>query len=251
MPIRLKENDENDNVKNEEQLREEAAREELGLGTYESTSRYPQDSDLEGLHTYKSNPVTIKKVEGISRDKRNLVYKIIGIILVLLIFYGLYKGAMYMTSFGGRDITEDLALSEESLAGLYNITFQDNNELASKVPQYSGGKVSVRSGGGLNVIYIDGKQVGISTTSRSYKFYGVAVNQPEKDAEEDMTYDEDDVMVVLNDLMGGNSNSYYHYNKKNNDCLVITVSGQTSRVVSMTYFTDYKKISHNLSTSDD
>ena len=246
MPIQLKANDNNDNEKNEEQLREEQ-----GLDAYESTSKYSQDSDMDGRNTYQSNPVTIKKEKRINSGNRSVVYKVIGIILVLLIFYGLYRGAMYMTSSGGRDITEDLTMSEESLASAYNITFQDNSELVSKVPQYSGGKVSVRSGGGLNVIYIDGKQVGISTTSRSYKFYGVAINQPGKDAEEDMTYDEDDSMVVLNDLMGGNSNSYYYYNKKNNDCLVITVSGQTNRVVSMTYFTDYKKITRNLSISSD
>ena len=53
-------------------------------------------------------------------------------------------------------------------------------------------------------------------------------------------------MCVLNDMAGGNSTAYYYYNMSENDCFVLIVNEQSNRVVAMTYFNNYSKITETL-----
>ena len=58
-------------------------------------------------------------------------------------------------------------------------------------------------------------------------------------------------MIVINDIMDGESDTYYYYNKKNNDCLVLVVNNRSNRIADMTYYTNYRKMTEQLSTTDD
>jgi hypothetical protein len=101
------------------------------------------------------------------------------------------------------------------------------------------------------VVYLNGKQIGVNTDSRKYRFYGIGINDPEQTAMKKTTYVYDDSMVVLTDMLGGKSKTYFYYNKKNKDCLALTISDSTNRVVNMTYYTDYKKSTATLSAIDE
>ena len=50
-------------------------------------------------------------------------------------------------------------------------------------------------------------------------------------------------------IVGGTSKALDKVTR--NDCLALTVSDATNRVVNMTYYTNYKKITENLSTSSE
>ncbi len=186
-----------------------------------------------------------------SRKKYSIASKVIGIILILGVLFAFYKGISYVVGSSGEDITDKLTLSEEELAKEYDMTFEDNEKIAKMIPHNSYGKLTARSANELDVVYIDGKQVGVHTNGRKYRFFGIGVNDPEYKAIKEMTYQYDSSYMVLNDMAREKSNVYYYYNKKNNDCLVTVVSESTNRIVSLTYYTNFKKISESLSGVDD
>ena len=86
---------------------------------------------------------------------------------------------------------------------------------------------------------------------RLYRFFDIGINDPKYTAESETTYNYESSFVVANELIGGNSETNYYFNRKNNDCLVLVVNKGTNRVVDMTYYTDYKKISENLSSTEE
>ena len=208
---------------------------------------------INDLPTYTARPVMNTDsigMAGKSAKTRKVAYRIAAIVAVLLALLVCFYGARYMISSGGKDFTDSLRMTEDELAAEYKITFTDNANRPKAIPQYSNGKVSVRTGKGLHVVYIDGKQVGINTDSRDYRFYGVGINDAQVSIEKKLKYEYDNCMVILNDMMEGNSTAYFYYNRANNDCLVLTCSESTNRVVSMTYFTDFNKVSAGLSMGD-
>ena len=190
-------------------------------------------------------------VGGKASKNRTAVYRIVAILFAALVVFGFYKIAVHFTGSGGKDITEYLTKTEDEIAKDFNISFSDNTDRVRAIPQYSGGTVTVKSGDDLHIVYINNKQVGVNTDSRQYRFFNVGINDAEQTAIKKMTYKYDNSMVVMNDLLGGNSETIFYYNKKNNDCLALTVSDATNRVVNMTYYTNYKKITENLSTSSE
>ena len=214
--------------------------------------QYDDPGDINDLPPYTA-PIRPEatKVARSSAETRSIIYKVVGVIIVLAVIFALYKGINYMTGSSGKDISDELTKTEEEISKDLKITFADDNGSVGKVPQYSRGKVTVRSGKELSVVYINGKQVGLNTDSRKYRFFGVGINDPKQSVTKKMTYMYDDTMVILNDLLGGKSTTYFYYNKKNNDCFAVTVNDGSNRVVLLTYFTDYKKISANLTSTSD
>ena len=201
------------------------------------------------LPTYRDMGAVKAASSGVGHHKtaRGIIYKVIGLLVLAALGFGIYLVVKYVVGSGGQDISNYLTYTEVELADHLNLTFEDHNERASKIQQYSGGTVTVRSSGELEVIYINGEQVGVATDGRDYRFFGVGVNEPEKDMDGLLTFKYDYVFHVINDLMGGNSQSYYYCDTANNRCLVLTVSDKTHRVVYMTFFTDLALISKELS----
>ena len=203
---------------------------------------------INDLPAYTAPPVMNDGGAGVmsGSERRSLIYKIIGGIILLIVAVLIYKGAFYMTGSGGKDITAELTKTEDEISGDLKIKFEDNDARVSAVPQYTYGKVTVRSGKGLHVVYCNDEQVGVNSDSRNYRFFDVGINEPWKQAVGSMSYKYDDCIVVANDFIEGNSDTYYYFNEKNNDVLILTVNKNSARVVNMTYFTDYKKMTEKL-----
>ena len=203
---------------------------------------------INDLPTYTGPTQMSDKSTGLNsgRQKRKIISTIIGLLVVGLICFGVYKGAHYLTGSGGKDITEQLSLSEEEMAQVLDIKFEDDENRVKGIQQYSKGKVTVRSGDDLNIVYINGKQQGVDTLSRKYRFFDVGINDPEQDAHKNMTFQYDGCMSILSEMTGGSSDTYYYYSDTNGDCFVIVVNKNTNRVVDMTYYYDYKKVTESL-----
>lgn len=203
---------------------------------------------INDLPTYTGPTYVPTEGAGVSNQKtRAIIYRIVGLILLIVVSIVVVKGVQYYVGSGGKDITNELVLSDSQIAADLHISFEEDEEKAKSLIQYSNGTPSVKSGKGLSIIYIDGIQVGVNTSSRGYIFYGISINQAEKDALKSMNYQYDDSMVVITDDVSPVSDNYIYYNKKANDCLVLAVNKQSNRIVDMTYYTDFAKITEQLS----
>ncbi|GEM_PF-2619946 len=258
MALQLKHDDGPEKPENE--LKNELKKEnDFNAGIDSGERKYAFDDEPGGnAGPDLSNLPPIKHVGGIGSSdvkvidpNRKLIHKIIGFIVLLLVLGGLFFGIKRFLYSSGEDITKYLSLSEKEIGSKLKITFEQNDEKAPKIQQYSGGKVTVRSGKGLDIVYIDGKQVGVSTSSQDYKFFDIGIKDPQKDVEKKMTFKSDGVFVVANDLMGGSSTSYFYYDAARKNCFVVTVNGQSNRVANMSYFTDFDTVTRRLSFEDE
>ena len=228
--------------KTEEQIEKERQEEERLAKYGDHTDELRRD-----LPTYVDMAAAGTASKKVASSKIGILYKIIGLLLIAGLGFGAYKVVMYLVGSGGQDITSYLNYKESELADYLKLEFKDAPERVKKIQQYSGGTVTVRSAEGLEVIYINGEQVGVATDGRDYRFFDVGINDPEKDALEKMTFKYDSSFNVMNDLMGGSSKSYYYCDTAKNTCFVMTVSDKSNRVVYMSYFTDMKLITKDLS----
>ena len=203
---------------------------------------------INDLPAYTAPPVINSGRSGAvsGAQRRSIIYKIIGIILVAVLCFFVYKGVSYMTGSGGKDITDELTKSEDEISKDLKITFEDNPARVKSISHFCAGEITVRSGKELHLVYYKDEQIGVNSNSRKYRFFGVGINDAEKTALKNMTYQYDDAFVFSGDLTGGSSDTYYYYNKKNNDCLVLTINKNSARVANMTYFTDFKKATATL-----
>ncbi len=222
----------------EKERQEEERIEKYGDHTDELRRDLPVFVDMAATGT------TSRKV---SNSRRGIIYKIIGLLILAAALFGVYKGIMYLLSSSGEDISQYLGYKESELADFLKLEFKDAPERVKKIQQYSGGTVTVRAADELEVIYINGEQVGVATDGRDYRFFGVGINDSEKDALEKMTFKYDYSFNVMNDLVGGHSKSFYYCDTAKNTCLVLTVNDSSARVAYMTYYTDFNLISKDLS----
>ena len=193
--------------------------------------------------------VSVNTGKSFAKSQKHLgiVYKIIGVLLLALLVFGAIKFTQHFVGSGGDDISQYLDKKEAEISAALGIQFEQHDEMAKGIQQYSGGKVTVREGDDLQIVYVDGRQVGVCTSGRGYRFFGIGINEAKTDIAKDMTYKSDETFVVMNDLMGGRSTSTYYANRANNTCFVITVNDDSGRVVYLSYFTDMALITKNLS----
>ena len=221
------------------------------------TDELKQDfSDLEGTPAFNENRVALEPTKSIStgiNDQRTKVVRIIVAVIILSLFIGgVVYGVNYFLGAGGKDITIYLNMTEDEIADGLNIEFYDNTELPAKIPVYvDKNRVTAKSGGDLDLIFINGEKVGVRTDSRKYKFYNVSINESEQNALDTMTYKYDSSFVVLNDMAKGTSKDYFYYRKKEGDCLVLTVNDNSNRVVCLAYYNNYRLISKDLGPVDE
>lgn len=146
----------------------------------------------------------------------------------------------------GKDITGLLRSNEAAISAELGVTFTDNSSWVGRIHQYSKGVVRVKAAEDIGIVYIDGKQIGVHIESKAYTMFGVQIGDGEKNAYDNMQFKFDSFLSVLNDMAEGKTTTYYYYNEAQNDCLALTINDTTSRIVGMTYFTDYKKIIETL-----
>lgn len=179
-----------------------------------------------------------------------ILYRVTGIAIAVIVVFFCYKGILYVTRSGGAEMSWVIFKSEYSMSQDLGTLFVENDSLIEDIPIYADGRISVKTGNELNLIYFNGQKVGVNTSSRDYKFYGVSINQPEVKAVKEMTYDYEETTQVVQDIGNGVSNSYIYYNRTRGDALILVVNKGSNRVASMTYYTDLKPIASKLPESD-
>lgn len=144
------------------------------------------------------------------------------------------------------DVTECIGLDANGVANELDIDMKPDANMAKQIHHYSQGTVTVEGNGEVGVIYIDGVYAGLHVDVKGYSLFGVAIGDPEYDAVEALSFDYDDSMVVLDDLMSGNSSTVYYYNLQKNNCVALITNGNTNRIVAITYFSNYAKVTETL-----
>jgi hypothetical protein len=176
----------------------------------------------------------------------SLFGKLFGLLVAIVIVFLINQGIAYVIDSKGEDITHLLRLPEYKIHAETHTVFSFGDEASTPLPFDLGGGVKVRTDGSLNIIYINNRQVGINTSDRKYKFYGVSINQAEITASRVTDYKYDDRAKINQTFLDVHSDSYIYYNVEQNDCLILTVNKTSNRVASMTYFTDFNLISELL-----
>ena len=186
-----------------------------------------------------------KKKDAVSYIIKGVVAVIIGILLFT------FGKTMLKKMAGAEDITDLVGKSEEEIEKKLDVKLVDSPDMVSTVHQYSNGNISVSSDSNISVIYINGAEKGIKIDSKKYSMYGIKIGDPAYKLEDNLNYDYTDKFEVLNDMMSGKSTTDYYYNVDKNDCFIAIVNDDSGRVVSMSYYNDFKMISENLSGLDD
>ena len=193
---------------------------------------------------------TVSNPEQMTEETRNFIVPAIRMIIILLIIGSIIfvasKAIVSVVMPEGEDITSLLTSNADTVAAKLGVTFQDNPEWVSRIHQYSKGTVTVKAAEDIGIVYIDSKQIGIQVESKAYTMFGIQIGDGEKYAYDHMTYPYDDFLSVLNDMAEGKTTTYFYYNQKRNDCLALTINDTTNRIVGMTYFTDYQKVTETL-----
>lgn len=210
------------------------------------------ESELSG---YVYNPVRISTTVPTPEARRNTsdsaVLSVIKWVAIIIILAVVAKSVMSFVKPRNVDVTnlvnKDAAEVEQALG----VTFTKNSDMNTKINHYSKGKVTVDGGDGIGVVYIDGKYAGLHVDSKTYSMYGIKVGDGQTNAEKNMTFAHKDSLSVLDDMMKGNSTAIFYEGSNNGDCLVVIYNDHTNRVVAMTYFKDYGKVTENLSRLDE
>lgn len=145
------------------------------------------------------------------------------------------------------DVTDMVGMKTEELEKRLQLSMTRNSNMSKKINQYSGGKVSVDSVGGIGVVYIDGKHVGLHIDSNKYSMFGLYMGDPGYIVEDNITYEYESSFQVLDDMVEGHSTAEFYYNKRRGDCLVVIFNDYTDRIVALTYFNDLDKVTERLS----
>ncbi len=199
-------------------------------------------------------------IHGINKDSETgevayrllkILAKLIGIAIAgFLVFTG-YHGVKYISRNSGEEISQLLGKSDYVIAKETETEFTERSSVSATMPMYAEGTVKVTSNGALNIVYLNGKQVGVNTRDKKYKFFGVSVGQSELEVSDWITYNYTGYTAALQGMHTRGSDEYIYYNDKNNDCLIVSMNPKTNRVAAVTYYTDYKKISEEIENMDE
>ena len=188
-----------------------------------------------------------KKLRKVADILNAVLYKIAGVVIILVIYIGIGRSISYLSSSGGTDITQYIGMTDLMMEKNLGTHFTENNSVAKRIPGLRNKDVKIKTNGELNLIYVNNKKVGVNTESRNYRFFDVGINQAEIKAVKGMEYTYEGYTQSVEDLTGGAASTYYYYNRKQNDCFAFTVNQNSNRIVSMTYYTNYDKVSEFLS----
>ncbi len=147
------------------------------------------------------------------------------------------------------DVEADLKMTEKQLAAKYSSTFTDNPDMVNKVPQYSEPEknvITVRSDGVFDVIYANGKQIGVGTADKKAHAFNVKWGDGEETANRALTFTHDTSVEILNDMAEGNSTATFFPNESGNDCFVYVRNNTTGRLIYMVYYNDLARITGTL-----
>ena len=187
-----------------------------------------------------------KKLRGFAR----FVLRVTGIVIALIIVFVGYEGISYVIDSNGQECSMLLDMPEQHISNQLSTKFRDYDKTVDGLPLYKGKSLTMRTDGELNIIYVSGKQIGVNTTGRKYKFFNVAVNQSEISAVKNMTYKYKKSKEVLEDMSKGVSDSFVYYDEDENTALVLTVNSESNRIVGITYYSDLRAVTGMVSVDD-
>lgn len=190
-----------------------------------------------------------------AQAKQNGSSEVVGIIIKFIILFAVsgllfFAGEKIVSKVmpEGQDITTMLGQKEDALSTSLGETFVDNPVWAANVYHYSKGTVTVKGAEDIGVVYIDGRQVGVHITSKEYTIFDVQIGDGEKNMYDNTTYPFDSFISIMDTINGGRSTLYIYYSNSRNDCIFFRINNTTNRIESMTYYSDYKKVTETLDT---
>ena len=145
----------------------------------------------------------------------------------------------------GQDITAMLTWQEDKVSASLGEVFVDNPIWAADVYHYSKGNAVIKGAEDIGVVYIDGRQIGVHIDSNKYTIFGVQVGDGEKNMYDNTTYPYDSFISIM-DTMGDKSTLYIYYNQSRNDCIFFRINNTTNRIETMTYYSDFRKVTELL-----
>ena len=218
---------------------------DLGLGDMDTTP-----SDMGSFGGYSDNPIKIStnidyeapKTKSSGFDMMTVV-KLVAVIVIIGLVVKLIAN---LANPKVVDITDYINSDVDTVANALDIEMKPDAEMATQIHHYSNGTVTVEGNGEVGVVYIDGAYAGLHVDAKGYSMFGVTIGEPEYDAVEALSFDYDDSMIVLNDLMEGSSSTVYYYNLQKINCVALITNGNTNRIVAITYFSNYAKVTETL-----
>ena len=176
------------------------------------------------------------------------IIKIIIIFMVcgLVVFAG--KKLVSVLVPEGQDITTMLNWKENEISTSLEEVFVDNQGWTTDVYHYSKGSIAVKGAEDIGVVYIDGRQIGVHIASKKYTIFGVQVGDGEKHMYDNTTYPFDSFISIVDTINGGRSTLYIYYNNSRNDCIFFKINSSTNSIESMTYYSDFRKVTEKLDT---
>lgn len=201
------------------------------------------------------NPVVIKfdevhaPVESRKNSHVGIIIKVFIFVILAAVLMIVYKNVI-KPNFTTTDITDYVKSDEAAIVTKLKLSgsFEPDSSWCSRLPIYSSvsGGITVKSNDGIGIIYKNDKQFGIAIDGKGYKMFGVKIGDPEYDAVDNLTFVYDDEFSILDDLVDTRSMGNYYHNKKTNELLVVTVNGNSNRVVAVTYFYDGRFLTNTL-----
>lgn len=179
-------------------------------------------------------PAEVQKNSYMGTLIRISVFIILAVVLMII-----YKNVI-KPKFTTTDVTDYVKADEETIVNQLKLSgsFEPDSAWCSRLPIFKSVSegITVTSNGGIGIIYKNNKQFGIAIDGKRYKLFGVEIGIPEYTVDDNITFTYDNDFFVLNDLVDTSSTSNYYYNTKTNELLVVTVNGNSNRVVAVTYF---------------
>ena len=141
-----------------------------------------------------------------------------------------------------NDITHLMDSDEKELEKALKLDFKESDYYTKMVPMLTNESVSAKADGGLAVIYLDDKRVGLFFDSYKFKAFGYGIGDKCDDKFENLKYDFNKQHLEEKGQRTGNREIYYLYSTKSNDCVVISIDKRKGIVRELGYFYDYKTV---------
>ncbi|MDD6573322.1 MAG: hypothetical protein PUF12_13140 [Thermoflexaceae bacterium] len=176
----------------------------------------------------------------------SLLSKAIQWLVIIIVVYVIFGMFFPVKSGSRRDLADYTQMSVSEIEKALDVSLPLAEDMETKITQYSKSDVTVYGNGSLGVVCFDGQQGGLFSNSKRYSFFGINVGDTRIYAEENMTYEYDNSIIILNDY-GFFLPTYFYYNEAKGDCFAITYDSQKVKVTAMTYYDSYAKITESTS----
>lgn len=212
---------------------------------------YDKDDDrLQDINSEYAENVELPVIKTTSTYTGPKEKNHVGLIIKIAVLALLVVGAVFLVKklikSDPKELKDCVNMNTEQLEKELGIKLTRNDTTVKRVRHYSNGTLTTDGNDEIAVLYLDGKQLGIHIDSDKYKLYGIEIYMPRYTVEKKMTYQKENTMQILNDMYSGTSTSVFYYNTTNNDCIMVNYNDKTNRVVSMTYFNNFNRISEKL-----